>query len=274
MIWLSVKRDLCMETFRESTSQRSASALGRSAGRLPTLLGLLALCFCAPALAGPPYVADDPEPTDEGHYEVYLYASGEHADAGNAGAAGIDFNYGAAPDLQLTAVLPFAYELARGERGRSGVGNVELAAKYRFLHQARIGWDVSFFPRVVLPSASTRIGEAHASVLLPLWLERDWDRWSTFGGGGCAINPGRDARDYCLIAWALTRQLAPGLRLGAEVEHQTPDRRDGRATTGLGIGIQYDAGEHAHLLGYYAPSLQHPAETVRYSYYAGLLLTY
>lgn len=254
-------------------SARDAFRHMRTDRRLIAIL-LIAAGVSSPVRAGPPYVADDPEPTDEGHYEVYLYASGDHGSAGNAGAAGLDFNYGAAPDLQLTAVLPFAYALARGERGRSGLGNVELAAKYRVLHQAQIGWDVSFFPRVVLPSASTRVGEAHASVLLPLWLERDWNGWSTFGGGGCAINPGRETRNYCLVAWALTRQLLPGLRVGAEIEHQTPDARDGRASTGLGFGVQYDAGAHAHLLGYYAPGLQHPAETARYSYYAGLLLTY
>lgn len=238
------------------------------------LILMLAASASSPVFAGPPYVADDPEPTDEGHYEVYLYASGEHGSDGNAGAAGIDFNYGAAPDLQLTAVLPWAYALTRAEPHRTGLGNIELAAKYRVLHQAQIGWDVSIFPRVVLPSASANVGESHAAVLLPVWLERDWGRWSTFGGGGCAINPGRDARDYCQIAWALTREVAPQLRLGADVQHSTPDTRGGRASTSVGLGLQYDATPHAHLLGYYAPGLQHPAETARYSFYAGLLLTY
>jgi hypothetical protein len=37
---------------------------------------LAALAFAAPAFAGPPYISDDPEPTDYGHYEIYAFASG------------------------------------------------------------------------------------------------------------------------------------------------------------------------------------------------------
>ena len=49
---------------------------------------------------------------------------------------------GGAPDLQLTAVLPIAYD----EAGHAGLGNIELAAKYKFLHQDDVGFDVSIFP--------------------------------------------------------------------------------------------------------------------------------
>jgi hypothetical protein len=101
------------------------------------------------------------------------------------GESGIDFNYGALPDLQLTAVTPLAFALPAGAANEIRGGNVELAAKYRFLHQATTGWDVALFPRVFLPSVSSRVGEDHPALLLPLWLEKDWGKWSTFGGGGC-----------------------------------------------------------------------------------------
>jgi hypothetical protein len=67
----------------------------------------------------------------------------------------------------------------------AGLGNVELAAKYRFLHQDTVGWDVAVFPRVFLPSGSGIVGDNRASLLLPVWVQRDWtSAWSTFGGGG------------------------------------------------------------------------------------------
>jgi hypothetical protein len=68
-----------------------------------------AILFATPALAGPPYVTDDPEPVAPGHFEIYLYAGGSAARGGSDGQSGIDFNYGAAPDLQLTAVLPLSW---------------------------------------------------------------------------------------------------------------------------------------------------------------------
>ncbi len=64
------------------------------------------------AVAGPPYVSDDPEPTDYKHFEIYTFNQGTSTRAGTSGESGIDFNYGAAPDLQLTATLPAGFDQA------------------------------------------------------------------------------------------------------------------------------------------------------------------
>jgi|SRR6185437_10113914 hypothetical protein len=240
-----------------------------------TLIGLACVAL-EPRLAaaGPPFTTDDPEPTDTGHYEIYLFAQGMSGHSGSNGEGGIDFNYGAAPDLQLTAVLPIAYDSPAGSHTVVGPGNVELAAKYRFLHQAQIGWDVAVFPRVFLPSASTRVGDQHASLLLPLWVQRDWGDWSTFGGGGCEINRGGDAKDFCLAGWALTRQVLPNLQLGAELVHQTADIKGGRSSTGIGVGFRYDISDNFHVLGSAGPGLQHVEETQRFTWYASFLFTF
>jgi hypothetical protein len=230
--------------------------------------------FADIAVAGPPYVSDDPQPTEFRHYEIYVFANGTSARDDASGAAGIDFNYGATPDLQLTAVFPVAYEHSRDANSVTGVGNIELAAKYRVLHGVTSGWALAVFPRVFLPSGSSQVGESHYSLLLPLWLERDSDRWSTFGGGGCVLNRGGDSRDFCLAGWALTRQVSPKLQLGAEIVHKTADSRDGRASTGVGAGLRYDLNGHYHLLAYGGPGLQNIAETGRYSWYASMLLTF
>lgn len=226
------------------------------------------------AMAGPPYVSDDPQPTDYQHYEIYLFTNGVNAPDRTTGASGIDFNYGAMPDLQLTAVAPIAYEIPTAGSTAAGLGNVELAAKYRFLHQSQIGWDVAVFPRVFLPSASVRVGERHASFFLPLWLEKDWEKWSTFGGGGCELHRGGGSQDFCQAGWVLTRQVFPNLQLGAEIVHQTADTKGGQASTGLGVGVRYDLNDNFHLLGYVQRGLQNAAKTARYSWYASVLLTF
>ncbi len=226
------------------------------------------------AMAGPPYVSDDPEPTDYQHYEIYLFTDGMNARDGTSGASGIDFNYGAAPNLQLTAVAPIAYESPTVDGTAAGLGNIELAAKYRFVHQAEIGWDVAVFPRVFLPSASAVVGTRHTSLLLPIWLERDWGNWSTFGGGGCVINRGAGSRDFCQASWALARQLLPDLQLGAEIVHQTADTKGGHASTQVGVGLRYDLSDTYHLLAYVAPGLKNTGETARCSWYASVLFTF
>lgn len=171
--------------------------------------GLLLALLAEPALAGPPYISDDPEPTDYKHFEIYTFNNGITARSGTAGESGIDFNYGAAPDLQLTATLPGGFNRPSGGGTALGPGNVELAAKYRFFHQDGFGLDVSVFPRVFLPSGSNITGDNHASLLLPIWIQKDWNGgWSAFGGGGCTVSEFR-AVDSCQVGGVLNYQLLP-----------------------------------------------------------------
>jgi hypothetical protein len=120
-------------------------ALRGSLGRL-TVAAMLLMGFFNSALAGPPYRTDDPEPTDYGHYEVYAFTNGVVAEDGTSGAVGgIDFNYGGAPNLQLSANLPVGYTFPDGGAILGGLSNIELAAKYRFLTQANFGLDFAVF---------------------------------------------------------------------------------------------------------------------------------
>jgi hypothetical protein len=227
-----------------------------------------------PAWRGPPYVTDDPEPTEFKHFEIYLFASGSDAHDGSEAATGIDFNYGATPDLQLTMVVPVAYENAVGSDSASGLGNIELAAKYRFLHQDQIGWDVAVFPRYFVKSPSSRVGDQHSALLLPVWVQRDLEPWSTFGGGGCVFRNGEDLKDFCLAGWAVTRNFASRLQLGLELVYQTADTPGGHSSTAMGAGLRYDISEHYHFLASAGPTLRNAAETKHYAWYASLLLTF
>ncbi len=239
--------------------------------RLTLTASLLVLLGAEPAAAGPPYVTDDPQPTDFRHFEIYAFTLGTTTRDGSAGETGIDFNYGAAPDLQLTAVIPLGWS-APG--GGAGLGNVELAAKYKFLHQEDFGVDVAFFPRVFLPAGSAEAGERHASLLLPLWIGHSWESWTTFGGGGCVINHGDDGHNFCQLGWAVTNQVTSDLQLGVEIYHATADTIGGRATTGVGAGVIYDLTENYHLLASIGPGIENAAQTNQTSWYVALLTTF
>jgi hypothetical protein len=234
---------------------------------------LWATAIATPAFAGPPFLSDDPEPTPYRHYEIYAFADGQSAHHDLSGSFGLDFNYGATPDLQLSATLPIDYDRPRGGPIATGLGNVELAAKFRVLHQERFGLDVAVFPRIFLPAGSNQ-GEKHASLLLPLWIGRDWDKWSSFGGGGCALNQSRLSRNYCLAGFALTRRLASNFTLGGELFHQSPDAKGASSSTVLGLGATYDASEHFHLLSYIGSNLSPAPNADRGTGYASILFTF
>jgi hypothetical protein len=171
-------------------------------------------------------------------------------------------------------VLPMQYDVPGQGPQVAGFGNVEMAAKYRFLHQDDFGWDVAIFPRVFLPSASPLAGDRHGAFLLPVWVGRDFGKWSTFGGGGCALNNGGGSKDYCLMGWALTRELTPELHVGGEIFHQTADTRGGRATTGVDVGATYDLSDNYHLMATFGPGIQNAEETNRTSWYTAILFTF
>src|SRR6516225_4310253 len=95
---------------------------------------MIFMCEPQSAFAGPPFLTDDPEPTETGHWEIYApLMEGEGRGADFEGTVGTELNYGAAPDLQLSLSLPVAYSHdARGWRW--GAGDIEVSAKYRFFH--------------------------------------------------------------------------------------------------------------------------------------------
>jgi len=66
-------------------------------------LGLGAVLGSRPAWAGPPYLTDDPEPVDFGHWEFYA-ASQWSVDRGAATGTlpHVEVNYGALPEVLLS----------------------------------------------------------------------------------------------------------------------------------------------------------------------------
>jgi len=228
----------------------------------------------ARAPAGPPYATDDPQPTPYRGYEVYAYTQGARGPQWLEGSAGIDFNYGAAPGLQLTAVVPVEWESARGLARRSGPGPVELAAKWRFVHLPRRGFDLAFFPRLVLPATQSTRGDRHASLQLPLWLQFSGERWSSFGGGGCTLRCGAGTRDPCDLAWAVTRSFGARLQVGVEALRRGADEPGGTAMTELGVGGTWTAGEHLQIMGSAGPGLHAVGEDARNHWYAALLFAW
>lgn len=212
-------------------------------------LAALALAVAAtPVFAGPPYLTDDPIPTDTGHWEFYAFTAGERLDSILDADAGLDLNFGPAKGVQLTATLPLSFSHAPDEDWRSGIGDVELGIKYRFFEDPAAGLSAAIFPRVILPTSSLDEG-GKSRFLLPLWLGRDFPGGtSLFGGGGYLINPGAGNRDFWQAAVALTHDFSDKASLGVEITQQGPDTVDGSAQTRAGIGAIFQLSEHANLL--------------------------
>jgi hypothetical protein len=243
----------------------------RWAGRLA--LGAVSALLGSAAFAGPPYQTDDPEPTDLGHWEMYSFLTVDGRRSDLDGAIGLDLNYGAADGLQLTATIPLAFEDVTGRGWRSGTGDVELGAKYRFLNDDRRRIQAAIFPRVILPTRDRDLGGRNVQLLLPLWAKKDFkDGTSIFGGGGYQINPGAGNRNFWQLGMALTHDVSKRLSLGTEVTWQWADMSDGKSSVGANLGLIRKLGGPFSFLAAGGPSFS-GGQTSYHSYLA-LALNY
>jgi len=212
-------------------------------------------------------VTDDPEPTELHQFENYLYLQGTRAVGSFSDpGVGVEINYGAFEDTQLSVSVPL-----NPNPGPGGIGLVWAplggGVKYRFIEEDRDGWrpQLALFPQVFVP-----IGAASHSVptteLLPVWLQKAFGNWTTFGGAGFTRNPGKGNRNFAIYGIAVQRQMNDHFAVGVELFGQTQDAIDARGTTAAGLGALYDFDETWHLIGSANVAVAGAMENDRYSY--------
>jgi hypothetical protein len=161
-------------------------------------------------------------------------------------------NYGALPNLQLHVIVPSVLAWSSGSAVEYGLGDIELGAKFRFLEEG--GWrpQVGIFPLITLPTGSKDrgLGAGRAEGLVPLWVQKSFGRWTTYGGGGLRFaSDGRAA----VLGWLLQRKVSEPIALGAEV-YVTAPLNGTEAQVQLNLGTVVDFSEHHHLLLSAGPS--------------------
>ena len=219
-----------------------------------TVLFPLLLCFSAlvpAAWAGPPFITDDPEPVEYRHGEFSISSIyTDTRDAKTGTAPHIEANYGIAPDLQLHLLLPLAFSHPDGRAASYGLGDTELGVKYRFRHESDSNLQLGIFPLVHLPTGDSGhgLGSGHVQEFLPVWLQKSWGPWTSYGGGGYWINPGTDNKDYWQLGWLVQRDVTRALTLGGEVFYFGRQTADGRDETCYNIGGIINLSEEQHIL--------------------------
>lgn len=211
------------------------------------LLPLLA----RPARAGPPFVTDDPEPVEFHHWEVYIASIFSHEKDGTTGTGPhVEVNYGAVPNLQIHLIAPMAFNHPESGSTQYGYGDTELGVKYRFVQETKSRPQVGIFPLLEVPTGDSArgLGSGHLQVFLPVWVQKSWGPWLSYGGGGYWHNPGAGNKDYWLIGWQFQRDLSKFLTLGGEIYHTTPSVVGGESGTIINLGGFYNFDDGHHLL--------------------------
>jgi hypothetical protein len=214
------------------------------------------------AWAGPPFATDDPEPVDYRHWEVYVASQLSHDKGGWTGTAPhFEVNYGAIPNLQLHLIAPVSFAAPVHEATQFGYGDTELGVKYRFFEETDYLPQVGVFPLIEAPTGDHKrgLGSGHVQAFIPLWLQKSFDPWTTYGGGGYWINPGNGNLDWWFVGWLLQRNISPNLTLGAEIFHETPSEIGGRSDSKFNLGGIYNLSQNYHLLFSAGHTMQGPS---------------
>jgi hypothetical protein len=231
--------------------------------KLPPWLFLLVLgVFRAGAQAGPPFQTDDPTPVDYGHYEFYVFGTvdGTPAELDPTGPA-FEFNWGAVPDVQLHAILPWGAVIpsnnpvyAPGGTGPSNFGltDMELGLKYGFIHQTPHRPQIGSFTMLELPTGNSDkgLGVGRVWYKLPLWAEKEFGPWSLVGGAGYVLIHQTGYQSYPYGGFLVKRVLNERLELSIETFSHA---REGFAAAQTQASSMIDAGGYYH---FKSPGLQ------------------
>lgn len=219
---------------------------------LSKTIAMLAFSATA-ALAGPPFQTDDPEPIEFQNYEFYTFATsdGTTVETDTFGPA-LEFNWGALPNVHLHIIVPAAAvfpsnnpALAAGVGPRAfGIGDIELGVKLRFVQETKHRPMIGTFTMFEIPSgnAARGLGVGSTWYKVPLWVQKSFGPWTSYGGGGATVVNAPGYRNYPFAGWLLQRDVGKKWTLGSEVFYHgseglaTPQTR---AATLVDIGGYY-----------------------------------
>jgi len=245
---------------------RGVPAVGM--GRFPAWAAVALALACQPAArAGPPFLTDDPDPVDLHHWEFYVFELGYKSVGSDLiEAPAIELNYGVAPDAQLHLVAPIANSSQPGTGWASGYGDTEAGLKYRLVRETDSLPEVGVFPKTELATGDgTRgLGNGRTWYQLPLWVQKSWGPWTTYGGGGAALNSARGQRNYGFAGWLVQRDIGRYLTLGSELYRQGADTTADRGFLALNAGGYIKFSDSFNLLFSVGRSLSGDVHTFTY----------
>ncbi|MEO7066730.1 MAG: hypothetical protein ABI114_07460 [Rhodanobacter sp.] len=229
-------------------------------------LGLL-LVGASPCIAGPPFLTDDPTPVDFGHNEFYVFGTLDRA-FGTSAIAGpaIEYNRGILPQTQFHIVVPMAWNVPAHGGAASGIGDIELGIKYRFLDSADDSLQFGIFPMAEIATGSARrgLGNGRTWYRLPLWAQKSIGPWTFDAGAGVIINPAVGAKNATFGGLLAQYTFSPRWTLGAEVFRQNALAVDQPSYTLLNAGGYLNFSQNFSLLFSAGASIAGARHTVGY----------
>ena len=224
--------------------------------------------------AGPPFLTDDPDSVQFKHWEYYIssqntFSHSTHTSTGTL--PHFEVNYGLVPNIQVHLIMPLNYSYSASRYDAYGYANTELGVKYRFVKESANCPEIGTFPILEIPTINnSTLSNGKTQLFIPVWVQKSWDKLTSYGGGGYWINPGTGNKNWVFVGWQAQYEFSKTLSLGSEVYYHTADAKDSASSSGFNLGGFLNFSEKFHFIF----SVGHSITNQNYStVYAGFLLT-
>lgn len=150
-----------------------------------------------------------------------------------------------------------------------------MGVKYRFVTETATRPQIGIFPMAELATGdpSKGLGNGQTWYKLPLWIQKSWGPWTTYGGGGAVLNHAPEMGNYGFAGWLLQRDFGDHLTLGAELFTEGPQSVGARGSTIFNAGGYVLPTKRFNVLFSLGHSIRGESQTVAYFglYWTGLL---
>ena len=162
------------------------------------LLFVLQVCY-----AGPPFITDDPEPVPFRHWEYYISSINTYQSGIWSGTLPhFEINYGIVSGMMVHFLFPLNYSANDGRTFSYGYADTELGAKLRFIRETGQHPQVGTFPVVQIPTIkNSEFSDNKVKIFIPVWIQKSWNKFTTYGGIGYSVNPGKGNKNSIFTGW-------------------------------------------------------------------------
>jgi hypothetical protein len=217
-------------------------------------ISLLFLLGFKTIYAGAPFLTDDPVILNVQQWEILLFST---IDKNNdfylepdLYAPAVEINYSPSPRLLLHVAAPYAWAIPGAAPPANGIGDIELGIKYQLVAESANMPQIGIAPLLEIPSgnADLNLGNGIPWAKIPIWAQKSWDKWTSYGGGGYLINTAPGLYSYFYAGWLLQRDINEHLSLGGEIFYQGTMTINDRPSVLLNAGGSYNFNNNFSLL--------------------------
>lgn len=207
--------------------------------------------FSGVAMAGSPFLTDDPDPGVYGQHELFLFGILSDTDVVLEEpyllAPVLGYDWTALPNFQLSIAIPYAWNTSN-IHAEHGMDDIQLGFKYRFLEETETRPQLAFVPTFYLPTGREDFTNGQNWYQFPVAIQKGWGALTTYAEVGWTYNPASGQKNFPFAGWQVQYDFTPRLTLGVELYGLGATSGQGTPSGIVNAGGYYHITSHVDIL--------------------------